>query len=582
MTGAGAQGGGPSVGLIVDPRQRRSRFGPYAGEILRAEGIGDVQELELAGVTADALRRCGVVVLCSCGAVPGLPELLGAYVEEGGRLVLIRPAVELAPLAGLEPLHQARPGAGLLVDSTAPAFGAFPYEPIQIVGALDLYRPGAETRVLARSVLGAWPVEAYPAIVERRAGRGQRGQVLSVLYDLPHTVARLRQGDPELAEVDSDGLVGVRPSDAVQWQSEPRAGMIPQAEVHQALLARAVEWLSPRPLPRVWYLPGEAPSILLLTGDLCTDCDDDWLLEEAALAERHGGTLAFYLNGETAFDQHKAARLLARGHSLSIHPFAVPFSAVTMEATLARHVETFRARYGAVPRTVRHHRLQWLGWAEQAELERRHGLELDLNFTTTRPVRNGYLFGAGRPLRFVDEQGRLIDTWQQPTLFEDDLVLGDHEISLRVSTPEACALYDQVLDESIARWHSAVAVNLHPANYMRYSGAWGRHLVATAAARGVPIWNPQRWLDFTRARDALRLRCTGAGGPRWRIDVPRGTPPAELTLLVPLRFGGQALEEPAGGAEVEAWGWRYRVVPLRGAPATFDIVYGGARGRAGQ
>ena len=569
-----------SVGLVVDARQRRNRFGRYAAEILRAEGIGDLEVVELSTLEGDRalqeLRRFGVVVLTDCGTVPGLAERLGEYVEGGGRLVLLRPAVELASLAGLEPRYRARANAGLLVDSASPAFGGFPYEPLQVIGAVDVYRPLPGTTVVARTVAGDWPVEPYPAIVECAAGQGR---VLSFLYDLPHTVARLRQGDPELAEVDSDGLVGVRPSDAIQWQADPRTAMIPQAEVHQALLARAVEWLCPWPLPRLWYLPGTAQSLLVLTGDVCTDRNDDWLMEEAALAERYGGTLAIYLNEQTAFSQEKAARLVERGHALSIHPFAVPFSAPHMDATLGRHLAGFRQRYGIRPRTVRHHRLQWLGWAEQAKLEQRHGLALDLNFTTARPVRNGYLFGAGRPLRFVDEAGRVIDTWQQPTQFEDDLILGDHEISLRIGTAEATALYQQLLDESVARWHSVIAVNLHPGNFMRYSGDWGRFLVSVSAASHVPIWDPERWLTFTQARDALRVARPQGDHGHWRMDVPDGSASRDLTLLVPLRFSGQPLDvpdaAPTAGSEavVELYGWRYRAVPLQGAPVSLDAVY---------
>jgi hypothetical protein len=212
-----------SIGLVVDPRQRRNRFGRYAGEILRAEGIGDFEELDLAQVTLEALRRFGVVVLTSCGPVPGLPETLAEYVEAGGRLVLLQPALELAPFLGLQPLWHSRPGTSVLVDSRSPVFGGFPYEPIQVIGPVDLYRAVDDgLRVIARTVAGDWPAEPYPAVVERAAGRGR---VLAFLYDPPHTVARLRQGDPTLAECDTDGLVGVRPSDAVQWQIETEPSM---------------------------------------------------------------------------------------------------------------------------------------------------------------------------------------------------------------------------------------------------------------------------------------------------------------------------------------------------------------------
>jgi DNA-binding transcriptional LysR family regulator len=45
--------GPASIALVVDPRQRRNRFGRYAGEILRAEGIGDVAEVALADLAGE-------------------------------------------------------------------------------------------------------------------------------------------------------------------------------------------------------------------------------------------------------------------------------------------------------------------------------------------------------------------------------------------------------------------------------------------------------------------------------------------------------------------------------------------------
>jgi hypothetical protein len=113
---------------------------------------------------------------------------------------------------------------------------------------------------------------------------------------------------------------------------------------------------------------------------------------------------------------------------------------------------------------------------------------------------------------------------------------------------------------------------------MRYSGDWGRHLVSTTAARGVPIWNPEQWLDFTRDRSGLRISrpmSSGSSG-QWRMDVPAGTDSRDLVLLVPEHFGEQSLAglgQPPAGQSVELYGWRYRSVPLHGAPAALDLSY---------
>ncbi|HEU5316105.1 MAG TPA: hypothetical protein VFX49_08355, partial [Chloroflexota bacterium] len=146
--------------------------------------------------------------------------------------------------------------------------------------------------------------------------------------------------------------------------------------------------------------------------------------------------------------------------------------------------------------------------------------------------------------------------------------LGDHEISLRVGTAEACALYDAVLDESLARWRSALAVNAHPGNFARYARDWAQHLTRTTAAKGVPIWNAERWLEFVDARDSVRLELPTGGDRRWRFDAALPSD-ADLTLLIPERHDGARLTSATGTPTFEIHGWRYRAVSPDGLDATY-------------
>ena len=122
--------------------------------------------------------RAGVVVVAACGAVDRLAETLTTYVENGGRLILIRPPSELAPVAGIDPLWRATVDARLLVSTSSAPFGGFPYDPIQLLVPLDLYRSAADTIVHARSVGAPWSLDAHPIVVERALGQGR---VLSIL-----------------------------------------------------------------------------------------------------------------------------------------------------------------------------------------------------------------------------------------------------------------------------------------------------------------------------------------------------------------------------------------------------------------
>jgi hypothetical protein len=50
------------------------------------------------------------------------------------------------------------------------------------------------------------------------------------------------------------------------WISGPRM-RIPQADEEQRFLANLILTLSRKPLPRMWYLPGEHNSVFVSTGD---------------------------------------------------------------------------------------------------------------------------------------------------------------------------------------------------------------------------------------------------------------------------------------------------------------------------
>ena len=63
---------------------------------------------------------------------------------------------------------------------------------------------------------------------------------------------------------------------------------------------------------------------------------------------------------------------------------------------------------------------------------------------------------------------------------------------------------------------------------------------------------------------------TGRG---WQIRVDTTTPSRELVLLVPERFGDRRLDAPAEGPTIELYGWRYRGLPLKGAPLAADLIY---------
>jgi hypothetical protein len=154
--------------------------------------------------------------------------------------------------------------------------------------------------------------------------------------------------------------------------------------------------------------------------------------------------------------------------------------------------------------------------------------------------------GSGRPLRFVDELGALIDVFQQPSLWtEEALIHPEFVFSLRWSVDEALAFARAMLDDAIERFYIPYVINSHPVSFASYSRPLVEGLLDHAVARGVPIVSADAWHAFTRARDAVRMTRTddADGEESYLIQLPQGL--EVLTVLLPI--------EPNANAEISAW-----------------------------
>ena len=120
------------------------------------------------------------------------------------------------------------------------------------------------------------------------------GRAIVFAFDLAKSVARLRHGDPDMADISAHRHDWIRrPSDLHVGQLDPRQGTVPQADILTATLARAIEDLSPQ--PRIWYYSDAAQrSVMLQTSD------DDWsTLEQfevmTAVLKQYDARCSFYV-----------------------------------------------------------------------------------------------------------------------------------------------------------------------------------------------------------------------------------------------------------------------------------------------
>jgi hypothetical protein len=567
-----------SVLILVRPGQPANTFGRYIAEILKADGFAD---LEIAAIdargTLDRLDAYDAVIVTRLLAARAHAEALVEYARRGGRLIVIRPSLLLATRLGLVPADTmlcpayVRPGRCGRDD---PISAGVPHEPIQTHVAADTYEvsrlPEGATEV-ARLYGDARTPTSFPAILHVPFGAGQ---VVVFTYDLAQAVAFIRQGDPRRAG--GRGLGSghqYRPEDLLIGHADPLCWHLPQADIHGVLLGNAINQVARRPQPRWWYYPTpDLRSIVVL------DSDDDWSRPEHFDAliesvERHRGHVTIYLMlGPTRYTiatPEKVAAWRARGHSLGIHhnPYDESFQGEEQEevldAVVRRDVAYFRERYGGAPLTNRNHCLAWKGYVDLPRLYAELGVAMDFNVVSLRSSWLRYLNGSGRPMRFVDLDGTVINCFQQATQAYDDASV-KQKLS---SDPQGeAAATRRLMEEKLTRDFSPLSMLSHPVSFYTYSSEYMNRVWDAANELGVPIWSAFEWAAFTLARDRARILEARWEGASFSCRVQGTSPQGSLTLMIPA--DGRPIAEarvdgePVTVKQQAAFGWTYHLLPV--------------------
>jgi len=550
--------------LIHASRDPHARYSHYLAEILRAEGFCDFAEADLAQCDAAQLAQHDLVVLPRCIPQRAQTDLLIDYVLRGvGKLIALMPDERLISGLGLSPTYKAIRNGELQIDTARPELRGLCNESVQvIVPAVEWRSDTAE--VWAHIHTGESQIAG---VLHAHIGAGE---VVLFAYDLAHAVARLRQGDPANADICASGLDGLyRPSELFIGQLDPRKLTLPQADVHTALLARVIDVLAPR--PRLWYYPtAEQRSVMIMTSD------DDWSTREQfdALLDglrAHNAHCSFYIVPHSKLSKAELDAIESRdGHAFSVHPAletdltifpnigeAQPnFVAEMLRENVARH----QREYQRPVRTLRNHIVRWDGYLAAAQTLAELGVGMDCNYLSVSPFSLGYMTGSGRPLRFVEASGAVLPLFQQATQWtEECLIHPEFVFSERWSVEKALAETGAIIRRAAREFHTPVAINSHPVSYATYSAPLVQGVWAAAQAEGMPILSADEWLDWTAARDAVRLSQVNG---RWVLHTPQ--PLAAMSVLLPAHTVG--VTTPATTTQV-LWGQSRQVLTLQGLSA---------------
>ncbi len=569
--------------LLIVNQDSANPFGIYLGEILRAEGVNCFHTADLSSVQAGMLEKYDITILAETPLTTAQAEMFEAYVARGGRLVSMRPADRLGSIFGLEGAGGNISDGYVKTESDHPASGGINPSTMQFHGSANLYRP-AGAQAVAWLYTDRDTLSEYPAVTWNQTGDGM---AVAFAFDLAKSIAYMRQGNPELANQDLDGLNGVRTVDMFKGWIDLERIEIPQADEQQRLFVNLLSMLSQgkRPLPRLWYFPEDKKSVLIVTGD--SHSNPEVFIETALeIVERHKGHMTVYYAPQIVSDVGRAARVArfwltdnvpalthlleegfgsptphiveawrVRGHDIALHPYAD-----TGLDEWKLYWKEFTGRgYGPVPHTVRTHRVLWTGWMETARLQASYGMRMNFDYYHVGPSLqkpngewpNGHLIGSGRPMRFIDEQGRLINLYQQHTHFADE-----HLIPMDVpgwggwpqlTAQKAVEVVKYLLDRSVKfNDFCALGGQFHVDPFQlggdpaEKATAFLEGVTDYAAELGVPIWSAQEWLEFTQRRnesDFINVSWDKNASTLTFHLLPINRSDSTLTLLIPV---GQA------------------------------------------
>ena len=263
---------GPEVGPggpILLVTSNANPFTKYYAEILRTEGLNAFATVDIGALNAAALNAHELVVLGEMTLTPAQVTLLSNWVNGGGKLLALRPDPQLASLLGLTVQAGPYPDSYLSIE---PGWGAQPLT-LQFHGPANRYTLGSATRLASLATSAA--ASSFPAVTLNSVG-SNGGRAGAWAFDLARSVVLTRQGNPDWAGTERDGVGPIRSDDQFygpaagdpqpDWVDLTRVA-IPQADIQQRLFARQIRAMLGHPFPSFWYFPSFRKAVVVMTGD---------------------------------------------------------------------------------------------------------------------------------------------------------------------------------------------------------------------------------------------------------------------------------------------------------------------------
>ncbi len=510
--------GGPIlvISSITNP------FSRYYAEILHAEGLNEFTVLDIGTVTPANLATYDLAILGEMQLTGQQVSMLSGWVNNGGRLIAMRPDKQLAGLLGISDAHSSSSNGYILIDtSKSPGVGIV-NQTMQFHGTADFYNSnGAES--LAQLYSDAITPTSSPAVTVNNVGLNG-GKAAAFMYDLARSVVYTRQGNPD--------WVGQHRN---PWQSHFVALdlfypdwinfnkiTIPQADEQQRFFVNLITQmaLDRKPLPRFWYFPRGEKAVVVMTGDDHNGLNgNSYSGNTATFFDRQmnqsppGCSVdnwecvrsSSYMFTENPMSDAQAAAYTAEGFEIAVHSdpalgssaWCASWTSSSLFDIHESQLYSFFAKYLSlpIPASERSHCYSWFGYIDMPKVQYDFGIRMDTSvpywpagWVQNRP---GFMNGSGMPMRFADVSGNMLDVYQAHTIISDDNGQVGQAVPFTIN---------QFLDWALGPegYFGAFTVNTHSDNYYGWSYAYSDQIVSAAQARGVPVVSARQmltWLD---------------------------------------------------------------------------------------
>ncbi len=576
-------GSGPG-GPILLITSTTNPFSRYYAEILWAEGLNAFTIKDITTVSEAVLAQYDVAILGETALTPAQATMMTNWVTGGGNLIAMRPDKKLAGLAGLTDAGSTLSEGYLLVDTASTPGAGIVGQTIQFHGSADRYLLGGAAS-LATLYADAATATANPAVTLLSVG-SNGGKIATFTYDLARSIVFTRQGNPAWIGQERDGILPLRSDDLFYGNAigdpqpdwvNPEKIAIPQADEQQRLLANMIIEMNStkKPLPRFWYFPNGYVAAVIMSGDdhgndgTAGRFDDEIVNSPVNCSVEDWDCIRsssyMYPDPSGAVTDAQAAAYDAAGFEIGIHltTNCGNFTADSLAAFFTDQMNTWYTLYPSLAPQVsnRNHCIAWSGFTILPEEEAKHGIRLDVNYyywpETWVANKPGFFTGSGMPMRFATQDGNLIDVYQAATQMTDE------------SGQASPYTIDALLDKAIGpeEYYGVFTANMHTdyATSADYDA-----LIASAAARGVPVISARQMLKWLDARNGSSFNALTWNGSLLSFTVSAQQSAVGLTAMVPVFSGSEITSITHNGNSVA-----FDISVIKGIKyATFYVLNG--------